>query len=190
MNEMVTSEKALEILVLDDFLKFPEEYRAMALDQSFKRIDFGHIAFNGIALAPLTIGLPRLLQRRFPHLVPELSVFRRSPAGQKEPNFIHCDIELGEWTAILYLNPRPMPGDGTDFWEHAETHEIRGTAENAVEKMKDRSRVFRWRHIKAKFNRVVMFPADLFHSRALYDNYGSGDDARLIQVVFGNGSLE
>ena len=43
--------------------------------------------------------------------------------------------------------------------------------------------------VVAKFGRVLVFAADRFHSRAIPENYGSGDDARLVQVVFGVGAL-
>ena len=39
-------------------------------------------------------------------------------------------------------------------------------------------------HVASRFNRVVLFPAEYFHSRALYENYGDGDTARLTQIVF------
>lgn len=177
------------VLVLDDFMVLPRSYRDEALRHQFKRIDFGHIAFEGIAQASLNRGLPIFLQDRFPHLTPKLSVFRKSPYGQVEPNFIHCDIGLGDWTAVLYLNPHPAKGDGTDFWIH-NSGAISGTPEFAVEAFKEDSSGEIWRHVEAKFNRLLLFSAGLFHSRSLFNNYGEGDDARLIQVVFGTGQIE
>jgi len=38
--------------------------------------------------------------------------------------------------------------------------------------------------LKAKYNRLVVFPSDLYHSRNIFDNYGSAENARLIQVCF------
>ena len=34
----------------------------------------------------------------------------------RRPNYVHTDRDMGEWTALLYLNPQPAPGDGTTFW--------------------------------------------------------------------------
>lgn len=178
-----------EILTIDDFLVDPARYREIVLKNTFNRFDFGHIAFDGMALAPIDSGMARKISEWFPSLSPQLSVFRKSPRDQKEPNFIHCDAELGDWTAVLYLNPDPDPRDGTDFWKDLATGRIRGSAEEAVQ-LRDPTLCEKWRHASAKFNRLLMFPADLFHSRAIYENYGEGDDARLIQVTFGTGSLE
>jgi hypothetical protein len=188
MTYTITNEQSTGVLILDDFIREPEHYRNAALKNKFARIDFGHIAFDGIAIASLETGLPKLIEQRFPQLKPELSVFRKSPKDQKEPNFIHCDVELGDWTAVLYLNPWPDVRDGTDFWVERETGALHGPAEHAVT-LKAASQCDKWRHVSAKFNRLLMFPADYFHSRALYENYGEGDNARLIQVVFGRGEL-
>ncbi len=178
-----------KIFTVDDAISRPEAYRREALRKPFRRIDFGHIAFNGIAEASLETGLAKLIRTSFPDLTPTLSVFRKSPSGQKEPNYIHCDAELGTWTAILYLNPDPPSGDGTFFWRNTETGAIRGTAKEAVSAFSKQGSCTIWKRIEAKFNRVLFFEADLFHSRAFYENYGQDDDARLIQVVFGTGKL-
>lgn len=183
MDQMGATE--VDLIVQDDFVRYPEVYRSLALKQEFKHIDFGHIAFDGIALANLDFGLPSRIKTHFPQLTPTLSVYRKSPHDQVEPNFIHCDVELGDWTAVLYLNPIPHPRDGTDFWESPDGAR-RGTAEEAVQ-LKDPTKCKMWRHVEAKFNRLLMFPADLFHSRSMYENYGEGNEARLIQVVFGMG---
>jgi hypothetical protein len=40
------------------------------------------------------------------------------------------------------------------------------------------------RLVLGRFNRLLIFDAALPHSRAIFENYGEGDDARLIQVIF------
>jgi hypothetical protein len=64
------------------------------------------------------------------------------------------------------MNPEPAEGDGTAFWE------------------KDGGEWKMTHLVQAKFNRLLTFNADLHHSRALFNNYGEGDGARLIQVIF------
>lgn len=52
-------------------------------------------------------------------------------------------------------------------------------------------RLLRHAEAWAAAGRLLLFPAPCFHSRAILENYGTaGDDARLIQLVFGTGSLE
>jgi hypothetical protein len=180
----------VSILVLDEVLDDPLAYRAHALGLEFKTYDFGHCQFHGIAVGLQTAGLIEKIAGVRPDLKPTLTFFRKSPAGQVEPHFIHTDIDMGEWSAILYLNPAPPLGDGTMFWEHRAT----GARESAIphERSEDGKYVDRWLSrslVRAKFNRLVLFPSSYFHSRAMFDNWGAGDEARLTQVVFGTGKL-
>lgn len=175
------------MIVIDNVLKNPQEYRAQALAKTFHSVSLGTATFHGIA--PAGPVLPEMIERRFPRLASSTSFFRKSPQGQIEPNFVHTDEDMGTWTGIFYLNENPPEGDGTNFWRHRKTGAIKSTREwtGAEDWAKDA-----WEldtHVAAEFNRLVLFPARLFHSRAIYQNYGTGDDARLIQVVFGTGTL-
>jgi hypothetical protein len=38
--------------------------------------------------------------------------------------------------------------------------------------------------VYAKFNRMTFFDSYLPHARNIFENFGEGDDARLIQVIF------
>jgi len=152
------------IKILDDVLPDPVAYLSEVRQLSFGDFKAGRDTFKGIALS----------NRRDVDMVAEvetkaetvLSFFRRSPKGQVEPNYIHSDEMMGAFTGIYYMNPEPVNGDGTAFWE-----------QHGVE----------WKMtclVPAKFNRLLLFSAELHHSRALFDNYGEGDGARLIQVIF------
>lgn len=154
----------MTINVLDDALPDPLAYLSAVRRLPFRDVTLGPDTFRGIALS----------RRREVDKVAEsetnassvLSFFRRSPAGQVEPNFIHSDEAMGRFTGIFYMNPEPAEGDGTAFWERV------GGEWKMV------------RLVQAKFNRLLTFSAGLHHSRALFDNYGEGDGARLIQVIF------
>ena len=175
--------------VFDDFLPDPEAWRAAALALEYKTLTFGDETHHGIAI-PESGEVPLRIMERFPGAVATLSFFRKSPEGQEEPLYIHTDVGMGEWSAILYLNPDPPAGDGTVFWEHLAT----GARESAI--VDERAQEGRtadgwkpWRTIEARFNRLVVFPSTYFHSRAIFDNWGAGSEARLTQVVFGKGDL-
>jgi hypothetical protein len=178
-----------DVRVFDNFLPDPEAYRAAALTGEYKSYEFPEATFHNISL-PTPLAVPERLTQMFPRAQPILSFFRKSPQGQVEPHFIHTDVDMGEWTAILYLNPAPPPGDGTAFWRHRET----GAIESAIahERSVEGRTPALWdmrRLVAARFNRLLLFPATFFHSRAIAENWGEGDAARLIQVVFGRGSL-
>ena len=186
---------ATRLRVFDDFLDDPETYRRAALALEYRTYEFEPATFHGIAIptfgdVPNRDVVPGKIAARFPDAVPSLTFFRKSPEGQAEPHFIHTDIDMGDWSAILYLNPDPPTADGTCFWEHRAT----GSRESAIPherseegRTADAWRV--WRRVSARFNRLVMFPATYFHSRAIFDNWGEGAEARLTQVTFGKGDI-
>lgn len=184
--------EADRLIVVDDLLPDPAVYRAAALALPFQDIEAGPIVFHGMApigASPLSGWLADTYS-----LVTTYAAFRLSPAGQEEPNYIHTDRDMGDWTAILYLHPDPPAGDGTTFWRHRETGAIASTAtadDLPAEWLawRDRDRWAPWRTVAAAFNRLLLFPAPYFHSRALYDNYGTAAEGRLIQLAFGTGTF-
>ena len=182
-------------LVFDDVLPDPDMYRRRALTQRFSTIVDGPVMFHGMAPCA-DPAIPMKIVATFPNLVPTLSFFRRSPEGQEEPHYIHDDRSMGEWSAVYYLSPAPPEGDGTAFYRHIASGQIEGhTAPGSPEWQReaaawfDQSQWERWLFVPARFNRLVLFKSSLFHSRAIPENYGAGDDARLIQVCFGTGAF-
>lgn len=170
-------------------------YRARVLALPFQTVMVGPVPFHGIA----PCGDPTLsdwITARYPQARPRMTFFRQSPAGQVEPNFLHTDRDMGDWSGILYLTAHPIVGDGTTFWRDRLTGATASTATTA-EALREEGATWRdadrwdeWARVKAKPNRLVLFPATLYHSRAIFENYGTGDEARLIQLVFGTGSLD
>lgn len=180
--------------VIDHVLLDPAAYRTAALAHAFGDVETSPgVVFHGMSLGESVI--PEWIQTRYPSLTPTLTFLRKSPEGQAEPNYIHTDRDMGEWTGIFYLTADPPAEDGTTFWRDKETGQIASTAETEDEFLaewlawRDPSRWEAWETVPAKPNRLVLFPAPYFHSRAIPDNYGQGEDARLIQVVFGTGSF-
>ncbi len=179
-----------ELTILDHALKYPHAYREAALRREFKTFDFGHCVFHGIALCGIVNELTKCLYEFKPQLAPTLSFFRKSPLGQVEPHFIHSDVDMGDWTAILYLNPLPPDEDGTDFWTHRESGAIESAiAHERSAEGRDRTKWELREHVSGRFNRLLLFPSPYFHSRAIFENWGSESAGRLIQEVFGKGSL-
>lgn len=151
--------------MIDDVLPDPHDYRKRALAQPFRDVTIGPDIFRGIA--PCEDIAVTSAAARFVGAEPVLTFFRKSPHGQIEPNYVHSDSEMGAFTGIYYMNPEPPPGDGTTFWEWDDSEGWRQTM-----------------RVKAQFNRLLLFSTDQHHSRSIYNNYGEGDGARLIQVVF------
>ena len=102
--------------VLADF----HAYAHAARRRTFESVTRGATTFHGIApCADPT--LPDWIRAHYPRAVPTLSFFRQSPAGQVEPNYLHTDRDMGDWTAIFYLTVDPPPEDGTTFWRDRDT---------------------------------------------------------------------
>ncbi len=182
-------------LVFDDVLTDPIGYRARVLAQPRRSHTITpDVVFHGIAEAP-DRSLSDWIEGRFPWLSAALSFCRLSPAQQLEPNYIHTDLDMGEWTGILYLNPDPPANDGTTFWRDRTTHEIASSATTSEARLEEwlawrnDSRWEPWATIPAALNRLILFPAGYFHSRALRENWGEGSEGRLVQIVFGKGAL-
>jgi len=182
------------MLVCDDVLADPMAYRAAVLARPFNDVVWGDDVFHGIQFAE-DESFPAWIVGQCPQLTPTFSFFRQSPLGQREPNYVHTDRDMGDWTAILYLNPHPVRCDGTTFWRHRATGALSSDARDDAALLEEQQA---WRdptqweamtQVAAKFGRAVVFPADRFHSRSIPENYGTGDDARLVQVVFGVGAL-
>jgi hypothetical protein len=152
------------IKILDDALPDPAAYLVETKRLTFRSLKAGPDTFKGIALSHRG-DVDRVAERET-GASSVLSFFRKSPHGQVEPNYVHSDEAMGAFTGIYYMNPDPPEGDGTAFWERD------GSGWKMV------------RLVPAKFNRLLTFSAGLHHSRALFDNYGEGDGARLIQVIF------
>ncbi len=174
---------ALAVVVYDDVLPDPSALRAQVLAGGFASVPYGGAIFHGIQRCSDS-ALERWLVQTDPTRQPTLAFYRQSPQGQIEPNAVHTDADMGDWTAVLYLTPDPPPGDGTTFLRHVATDRI-ASARHDEQRLWRTDRFEPWHHVPAQFNRVVVFPSTYFHTRSLVDNYGDGDTARLTQVVFG-----
>ncbi len=181
------------ITVYDDVLPNAHAHRAALLRRPFADVVVGPAVFHGLASLDVGDPLTEWIADHLPALKPSLTFARRSPEGQAEPNYIHTDVDMGEWTGILYLNPMPATGDGTTFWQHRGTGARQSQARTQAEGMaegaawRDASQWAPWAVVPAIWNRLVVFAAPAFHSRAIAANYGTGANARLIQVMFGRG---
>lgn len=169
-------------VVIDGVIPDPFAYRDAMLAHTFTSVTVGESVFHGMAACQDPY-LPEWLATR--GVIPTANLLRQSPASQVEPTFLHTDQDMGDWTAILYLTPDPPPLDGTTFWRHRATGAV--TSPTDADALQDPTLWEPWEHVPAALNRLVVFPAPYVHSRAIPENYGTGDGARLIQIVFGTG---
>jgi hypothetical protein len=152
----------MSLFFTDNVLDNPIEYVEEALNGRFVDIPDGDRVFRGIQIRG-NDEFANFVLDLFPDCYIVYNFIRKSPLYQEEPNFIHKDDMMGDLTAILYLNEIHPKEDGTTIYNDDET-------ESCV--------------VYSKFNRMLAFDSELLHSRNIYDNFGEGENARLVQVIF------
>jgi hypothetical protein len=154
----------MNLILLDDVIDMPDMYIDDIHSNEFVDIYDGTNVFKNIQ--------PRDHSDEFAQMVLDFfgseyeiswNFVRKSPAGQEEPNFIHTDEMMGDITAILYLSKEHPEDDGTTIYD------LDGRKACTLH---------------SKYNRLVAFDSKLPHSRNIFENFGTGDSSRLIQVVF------
>jgi hypothetical protein len=148
--------------IYDNAVDNVDDYVSNILSGGFIDFNDGDKTFKG--LQPMyNDPLSKIIKAGYPDCIINTNFVRKSPFGQDEPNFIHTDEMMGDLTAILYLTKNEMDGDGTTIYNEDETPMCVAYA---------------------KYNRLFIFDSRLKHSRNIFDNFGDGDDSRLIQVAF------
>jgi len=164
-------------LIVDDFLDNPDNYVKETLDKPFVDIPDATRVFKGIQMVE-----DEEVESKLNRLLVNYNVvnnfIRQSPKNQEEPNYIHSDRNECDLIAILYLNKRHPKRAGTTIYEN-------GGGSIVDFGKEDRDKDFKPSiDLKMKYNRLVAFPADLYHSRNIKENFGKNDKSRLAQVVF------
>ena len=153
----------MNILVLDNIIKNPDQYVADILKKDF--IDFQdtpNVVFKGIQ-PRFEDELQVFVENYFPEYQVALNFVRQSPHKQPEPNFIHSDEMMGDKTILLYLNKNYPTEAGTSIYNNDGTKSC---------------------SVFMKYNRLFAFDSYYKHARNLIDNFGEGGDSRLVQVIF------
>jgi len=168
------------ILIFDNVLENPNEYIEDALSKPFIDISDGTNIFKGIQLVE-DDEIERKVKDVFTNTKVVYNFIRQSPKNQSEPNYIHSDKNDCDIIAILYLNKDFPKNAGTTIYESQQTKSVvdKGTYEKPT-RFKTSVKV------SMKYNRLITFPSDLFHSRNIQENFGTGDSSRLVQVLFLN----
>ena len=153
----------MTIITIDDVLKEPKAYVRDIFDYGFQDVVDGDKVFKNIQPRDNSDAFAKFVKFIFPNYNIIYNFIRQSPLNQEEPNFIHTDEMMGDITVILYLSKNSPDDDGTIIYD---------------ERYKPLCRLY------SKFNRMVAFLSSMPHSRSIPENFGHGEEARLIQVIF------
>ena len=148
----------------------------------------------------------RALMRHAGGIVVPNTLYFRVTNADTERAYIHSDRETGTHTCVAYLSEHDEPS-GTAFFRHKRTglREMPSFAEMVGEGIFEELRddmvsrdPDKWEQtdfVRGAYNRALVFPAPLFHSRFPLEGIGTtADDGRLVWVshfykMAGNGEL-
>tara|TARA_R100001594_G_scaffold113984_1_gene148850 strand:+ start:945 stop:1556 length:612 start_codon:yes stop_codon:yes gene_type:complete len=197
------------LIVVDDFLDYPDVIREYALEQQYERLGGRnwpgrdssdcHGQEEMTAACSEVVGMKLAIKEEN-----KCSYFRMAREGEHGSQHIHFDPNPGLiWAGVLYLTPLTHPNAGTKFWKHKETGwETAPTNEEGAKygikshvdmvnffniEGKDQSKWIETDNISFKYNRLVMFNPSLWHSNG--DLFGNTyDNGRLVQLFFFHGA--
>jgi hypothetical protein len=153
----------MNLITFDDVIKDPKAYVSDIHTHEFQDLADGDNTFRNIQSRDNYDEFARYVTDLFNGYKVNVNFIRKSPLNQVEPNFIHTDEMMGDITCILYLNEDAPENDGTTIYDENNEALI---------------------SIYSKFNRMIAFDSDAPHSRNILENFGEGESARLVQVIF------
>ncbi len=200
-------ERTPDVIVVDDFLRDPDEVRALALSQEYgtdlrffkglrthERFLWPHLReeFGRLLGTPVTEWLGHHAN----------GVFQQT--SHEDPLVWHHDSQ--GYAAAIYLTPNAPPGSGTSFWRdrtwgcrRRPTHPLEAARLGSPEAIRAAEGVVydpynfehsdNWDLIEAVaglYNRLVIWDASLIHSASSYSNFAENGSSptRLVQLFF------
>lgn len=176
------------VIIVDDFLTNPDEVREYALSLEFtesgnypgKRTerDYNESVINTISdiLRPHAGEITQVLGCQY----------QLTTSAMK--SWVHADT-YNTWAGVLYLTPDAPPDGGTGLYRHRRTgldmhpHDNPSLADEISDDGSDYTKWERIETIANKYNRLVLYRGDLYHSSLEY--FGRGlEDGRLFQTFF------
>ena len=153
----------MNLITFDDVIKDPKTYVFDIHTHEFQDLADGSDIFRNIQSRDNYDEFARYVTELFNGYKVNVNFIRKSPLNQVEPNFIHTDEMMGDITCILYLNEDAPENDGTTIYDDNNNPLVT---------------------IQSKFNRMIAFDSDAPHSRNILENFGEGESARLVQIIF------
>ena len=188
--------------IFDDFLKDPVAEREKALAQEYKPLIRNGITYPGICLTEDKTNLKKIERRTRCRFSDEsIVMYRRYLKDDINETFIHSDVLIADFTAILFLNLPNQCQGGTALWQHLkygfenhpEPSEVKARGLEPGQELwdefyEDGFDEKKWkmtRFCPMKFNRLFIFWSSRYHSRFPKIPFGiDTQDARLIKVFF------
>lgn len=181
--------RGVNLLVKDDFMNSFGELKKHIKSATFNSVEND---VDGAVYPSICLDIPSAITEEFIFNIekeagfkikPNLIFLRSNPLGASEPYQAHNDLNMGDYTAILYINPV----GGTSFVKHIETGMLNNDERFFSEWQKDCNTSDKWSiedYCKGKENRVLLFESALMHRGEPVEGSGEGNEARMIMVCF------
>jgi len=186
------------LITIDDFHPVAKPIAAFA-----KGLAYGPQEWQGHTYKGLGIGYsPELFYEQLGlvlgrSITPALEFFRLGTKEDAPTTYIHADNACAKNAAVWYLSEAPDGVmAGTAFWKHKETGKYELTAKDREDDDlckrldADGADESKWEMVGIagqRFNRLVVYPSNLFHSRYPKDAWGScPSDGRITFATFFN----
>lgn len=189
----------LNSLVIDEFYSDPYETREMALRQEFA-VQGNYPGKRTKSFAPKGSGAYELIQKAIEPMAGKITWWPDDSytgsfqyTTSRDRSWVHAD-QHNNWAGVLYLTPDAPVTGGTGLFKHKPTGLDRapknpdGTYDEEMMKIiyKDSQDMTKWEmvdFIGNKFNKLIMYRGDMFHTSL--DYFGQDmHDGRLFQVFF------
>lgn len=187
------------LTVIDDFLGYEKalEIRNRVLAGEFKDLSFMGGVYQGTCVNVEAPEIKEGLEKFFSSKI-ELAIqaFRN---GHKDTTLhvnIHSDNVITRWAAVYYLNLPEQCRGGTAFyqlkdtgWDTMPTQDVLDWSGKTLDWLKTKWTDEDAWHMTSfagmKFDRLIFYPSEYFHSRYPLQGWGDGkDDGRMVWVGF------
>lgn len=191
-------------IIVDDFHPAPVAISKVAKTLNYGPQEWNGHTYNGIGLGYSPENAYGYLGAIFGVPVkPKLEYFRLGTKTEPTTTYIHADSICAKYAAVWYLS-EPPEGivAGTAFWRHKELgidrlpsreEVVASVGEDGVDAYiarlnADGNDESKWQMIGLvgqKFNRITIYPTNLFHSRYPQDAWGdSVENGRIVWTTF------
>jgi len=185
----------MKIKVYDNFLDDFDFYKKQALSSTFNPVESQGVVYQGVstdfANRHIMNAISTCMQFKVQSKLNFLRTYQDRPE-YKSKGWIHADGSFSEYIAILFIQSSEYwQDDGVCFWKNKTLgcSSLEDPSDSAVKITNDQTLdPEKWKLVKRiefKPNRIVIAPANMFHSKSTYRNAGKTiETARLVHVLF------
>ncbi len=176
-----------DVKIIDDFCPDFGWLLQEAANATYTTIEHDGLSYRNIAITNATWAYP-LFEVHLGSAERKSDFFRLYVQHGEQSTFIHSDIGIADFVAILSLVPKGRHNGSLAFWRHKklgwsepDPNDLKGVRQAERDGLIED----RWdmlEEIEMISNRCVIFPAPFYHSR--YPQNWTKDQPRIVQIFF------